>query len=91
MGHSVHEPPESAYRRRPCLKVRIGKGAQVWHFEIAPVPRAHAWHCWVERDGPPSLALFFTLPEALEARMLYEREISACLREGWEVVGEPAG
>ena len=44
----------------------------------------------MERDGPPSLALFFTLPEALEARMLYEREISACLREGWEVVGEPA-
>ncbi len=86
MGHKLQEPLESSYRRRPCFKVRIEKGVQVWHFEIAPVPKAHAWNCWIERDGPPSLSVYFTLAEALAARAGYEREIASCLNDGWEVV-----
>lgn len=81
-------PSESGYRQRPCLKVRLTKGPRVRHFEICPVPKAHAWQSWVERDGPPTLALFFTLTQALDARAVYEQEVDACLRDGWEVRAE---
>lgn len=88
MARQVTETQESSYRGRPCLKVRLTNGARVRHFEIGAVPKAHAWQSWVERDGPPALALFFTLSQALQARSVYEQEIESCLGDGWKIHAE---
>jgi hypothetical protein len=88
MPSTAQSSTESAYRHSPRLRARLTKGPLVRHFEIDPVPKAHAWQCWVERDGPPCLSIYFTLADALEARAAYAEEIDACLRDGWELLAE---
>jgi hypothetical protein len=75
-----------AARRDPCMKVRLAKGTSIRHFEIRPVPMAHAWHSWVERDDGPRHAVYFNWQEALQARSAYEQEIASCLDQGWQPV-----
>jgi hypothetical protein len=70
----------------PSLRVRLAKGQAIRHFEIRPVPLAHAWQSWVERDSGPHHALFFTWRDAVAAREAYEREIAGCLCQGWQIV-----
>ena len=88
MARTFRPTHESAYRQSPSLRARIGKGTQVRTFEIDAVPKAHAWNACVERDGQLGLALFFTQARALDARAAYQREIDACLDNGWVVLDD---